>query len=114
MADRVNLMTPAAFDRFAQETANADRLLELIDGEVIDVSSGRTYRSKIADLFRFELRLFCREHDIPCHTSGERGEVEVHTPGVGVRILGRDGVLIYDGLPGFALPVARLFPAVQG
>jgi Uma2 family endonuclease len=58
------------FRKFVNLPENSELMFELIDGEIIEVSPGRTSNSEIRDILAFEVRLFCRELDIPCHTSG--------------------------------------------
>jgi Uma2 family endonuclease len=70
-------MTADEFDAFVLRPENADRGFERVDGEVIEASPGRTRYSEIADLIVFAVRLFCREHNLPCHTSGRDGAYRI-------------------------------------
>ena len=65
--------TVADFEQFLAQPENANRLFELIDGDIIEVAPGRTRNSEIGQVLAFEVRLFCREYHIPCHTSGGDG-----------------------------------------
>lgn len=66
-------MTLTEFQRWAMLTENAESNFELIHGEVIEVSPGRTSHSELEHLIAFAVRLFCRDTDLPCHTSGGDG-----------------------------------------
>lgn len=57
---------------------NSNRLFELISGEIIEVSPGRTSNSGIGLTIAFETRLFCRDHRILCYTSDGAYEVQGH------------------------------------
>jgi Uma2 family endonuclease len=57
---------------------NAGRLFELIHGEMVEVSPGRTNNSALEHILSFAVRLFCQEHDIPCYISGGDGAFEVN------------------------------------
>jgi Uma2 family endonuclease len=61
------------FKQFVSQDENADRLFELINGRIVEVSPGRTRNSEYGHVLAFAVRLFCREHHLPCHTSGEQG-----------------------------------------
>jgi Uma2 family endonuclease len=65
------------FENFIAQPENAGRLFELINGEMIEVSPGRTRISEYRDIVSFAVRLFCREQQIPCHTSGEAGAYRI-------------------------------------
>jgi Uma2 family endonuclease len=65
------------FQQFVSLPENEDRLFEFINGEIIEVSPGRTRNSEYGHEIAFAVRLFCRERDIPCHTSGEQGAYNV-------------------------------------
>jgi Uma2 family endonuclease len=74
--DRTHV-TAEDFDRFVAQPENAGRLFEHIKGEIIEVSPGRTLISEIVHILTFAVRLFCRDNNIPCHTSGEGGAYRV-------------------------------------
>jgi Uma2 family endonuclease len=65
------------FVAFVQHPENEGRLFEFINGEIIEVSPGRTLISEYRDIIAFAVRLFCRENNIPCHTSGEAGAYRI-------------------------------------
>jgi Uma2 family endonuclease len=65
------------FREFVNLPENTDRMFELIDGEIIEVSPGRTSNSGIRDLIAVEVHIFCRAHDLPCHTSGGDGAFDI-------------------------------------
>lgn len=76
-------MTIRGRDRFAEFIArpeNQRRLFEFINGEMIEVSPRRTQNSGYPHLLSFAVRLFCRNHRIPCFISGEAGayRIDVH------------------------------------
>lgn len=54
----------------------ADRLFELINGRLVEVSPRGTVYSEIASLITVAVHLFCREYG-PCHTSGKGGAYQV-------------------------------------
>ncbi len=65
------------FVAWAALPENETRLFELIDGEIVEVSPGRTYNSQIGHLIAFATRLYCAERDLPCYTSGGDGAYRV-------------------------------------
>lgn len=70
-------MTVAEFSAFVHLPEHSEQTFELINGEIIEVSPGRTSNSELRDILAFEVRLFCREHDLPCHTSGGDGAFDI-------------------------------------
>lgn len=66
-------MTVQEFKDFVERQENADKLFELIDGEIVEVSPGRTRNSEIAHLLVVTVHNFCRDNKLPCHTSGGDG-----------------------------------------
>src|SRR5689334_13283845 len=77
MAIQQKTWTVEEFDRYIALPENADRLFEFINGEIIPVSPGRTLYSEIGHILAVAVRLFCRERNIPCHTSGGDGAYRV-------------------------------------
>lgn len=77
MAVQKQLYTIEEFVRFAEQPENADREFELINGEIIEKMPGRTSNSGLRDLIAFFVRLYCRERNIPCYTSGEAGAFQI-------------------------------------
>lgn len=65
------------FKQFVNQDENADRLFELINGRIIEVSPGRTRNSEYGHVLAAAVRLFCRARNLPCHTSGEAGAYNV-------------------------------------
>lgn|GEM_PF-1948067 len=58
------------FKRWALLDENTGREYEFINGVIIEASPGRTSNSEIGHRIAFAVRLFCRENNLPCHTSG--------------------------------------------
>lgn len=65
------------FEDFIARPENSDRLFEFINGEIVEILPGRTRYSEIGHILSFAVRLFCEEHNLPCHTSGEAGAYRV-------------------------------------
>jgi Uma2 family endonuclease len=65
------------FRQFIALPENEDRLFEFIDGEIIEVSPGRTSNSEYGHLISFAARAFCHEHKLPCYTSGGDGAYDI-------------------------------------
>jgi Uma2 family endonuclease len=65
------------FQRFASLPENEDRLFEFINGEIIEVSPGRTWNSGFGHKLAIAAYLFCKAHGIPCYTSGEQGAYQI-------------------------------------
>lgn len=65
------------FKDFLTLPENEGRLFEFIYGEIMEVSPGRTSNSEYRDVIAFAVRLYCREHNLPCHTSGEAGAYRI-------------------------------------
>jgi Uma2 family endonuclease len=65
------------FREFVSQPENSDGLFELINGEIIKVSPGRTSNSRIGHLIAVAVYPFCDEHQIPCYTSGEAGTYDI-------------------------------------
>jgi Uma2 family endonuclease len=63
------------FDRFTEQPDNADRLLEFIGGEVIEVPSN-PYSSQIAARFLIELGIYLKTNNRG-HVTGEAGGYQV-------------------------------------
>lgn len=75
--EKSKLYTMEEFLEFALAPENADREFELIHGEISEVMPGRTSNSEYPHIISFAVRLFCRENNIPCHTSGEAGAYRI-------------------------------------
>lgn len=65
------------FKQFVNQDENADRLFELINGEIVEVMPGRTSNSQIHDVIVAAVRPFCKTHGIPCYTSSADGAYNV-------------------------------------
>jgi len=66
------------FHEFVSRPENSDRLFELINGEIVEVSPGRTSNSGLSYDLAFEVRSFCEGHTVPCYISGGDGAYDVH------------------------------------
>jgi Uma2 family endonuclease len=75
--EKSKLYTMEEFLEFALRPGNAGREFELINGGIREVMPGRTSNSEFRDIVAFAVRLFCREHNIACHTSGEAGAYRI-------------------------------------
>src|SRR5262245_57589179 len=75
--EKSKLYTMEEFIEFALRPDNADREFELLNGEMVEVMPGRTSNSEYPHLIAFAVRLFCRERNLPCHTSGEAGAYRI-------------------------------------
>ncbi len=77
MVAPAKLYTMEDFKEFVARPENSDRLFELINGEIIEVTPGRTRYSEYHEIISFAVRLFCREHNLPCHTSSADGAFDI-------------------------------------
>jgi Uma2 family endonuclease len=69
-------VTADAFEAFMARPENADRLFELINGEIIEKMPSNPHASEIAQLIAFFIRLYLREHKIAGHvTDGQGGYI---------------------------------------
>lgn len=66
--------TAAEFDRFASMKENADRRLELVEGEIVEVVS-TSYSSETAANLLAEIRLFTKVHKLGRVTGADGGYV---------------------------------------
>jgi Uma2 family endonuclease len=71
------LYTIDDFRQFISLPENEDRLFELIDGEIIEVSPGRTRNSHYSHIFAIVVGNFCKKNQLPCYTSGGDGAYNV-------------------------------------
>jgi Uma2 family endonuclease len=78
MVANVKPITIEDFAEFVAQPENSDRLFELINGEILEVSPGRTSNSEIGHWIAVAVHLFCREHHLPCHTSGGDGAYRIN------------------------------------
>jgi Uma2 family endonuclease len=81
----VQHMTAEAFDAFAELPENADKILEFIGGEVVEVPSN-PFSSHISVKYTLRIGLFNEEHDLG-YVTGEAGGYRVfgerYAPDVG-------------------------------
>jgi Uma2 family endonuclease len=77
MVTKPRLYTIDEFEQFVAQPENQDRLFELINGEIIEVSPGRTRNSEFGHLIAVPVHMFCRENNLPCHTSGGDGAYNI-------------------------------------
>lgn len=77
MVANVKPITIDDFKAFIARPENSGRLFEFINGEIIEVSPGRTRNSEFGQIITTAVRNFCREHKIPGHTSGGDGAYAV-------------------------------------
>lgn len=68
-------VTADEFEAFVAE--HSGRMFERIHGEIIEVSPGRTSNSALEHKLAILVWLFCRDHDLPCHTSGGDGAYNI-------------------------------------
>jgi Uma2 family endonuclease len=72
-----HLYTIEDFREFITLPENENRLFELIDGEINEVSPGRTKNSLFGHIIVAAVHAFCREHKLPCYTSGGDGAYNI-------------------------------------
>jgi Uma2 family endonuclease len=65
------------FEAFIRRPENADRLFELMYGEITEVSPGRTRYSQINHIIVHAVLSFCEQHNLPAHTSGGDGAYRI-------------------------------------
>ena len=70
-------VTLETFKQFVEQPENADRLFELVNGEIVEVMPGRTSNSQIHSILAAEVRPFCKAHGIPCYTTNADGAFNV-------------------------------------
>jgi Uma2 family endonuclease len=77
MLARQKEMTLEEFIVFANLPENENRNLEFINGKVVEMSPSRSRNSELGDVLVFEVRLFCRDHNLPCHTTSGDGAYNI-------------------------------------
>lgn len=77
MAAQKVSMTVGEFLQYAMLPENAERRLELIDGEVVDMAPARTRYSKLGLIIASVVYQFCQAHQLPCEISGADGTYQV-------------------------------------
>lgn len=68
MVARDKPLTMEDFKVFIARPENSDRLFEFINGEIVEVTPGRTRYSEYHDIIIAAVRPFCKAQNIPCHT----------------------------------------------
>ena len=71
-------MTVEEFSVFVQLPENSDRELELINGEMVEVSPGRTRYSELGQRLTFHVYSFCSVNKLICHTSSGAGAYNIN------------------------------------
>ncbi len=93
-------LTVAEFDRLAALPANADKRLEFVGGEVVEVPSN-PYSSEIASIISFFIRQYLRDSGLAGHVTGESGGYMVsgerYAPDVAYLSKARQPVLSTEG-----------------
>ncbi len=77
MAVREPHVTLDDFVQFVFRDENVDRMFELINGEIVEVSPSRSGHSEVAASIIFEIKLFCREKGLPGHVTAADGTYNV-------------------------------------
>ena len=65
------------FVQYALLPENAERRLEFIDGEIVEMTPGRTWNSGVGHLLAHKVFGFCEAHNLPCYISGGDGDYAV-------------------------------------
>ena len=71
------LYTIEEFLDFVAQHENGFTWFELINGEIIEVSPGRTRYSELGQRVTGAVYIFCNDKPIPCHTSGGEGAYQI-------------------------------------
>lgn len=77
MVSQIKPVTIEEFTAYVDRPENDDKLFELIDGEIIEVSPGRTYHSGIGIIVAVAVHSFCRERNLSCYVSGADGAYKI-------------------------------------
>ncbi len=77
MAVREPHTTIEDFIHFVFRDENVERMFELINGEIVEVSPSRSGYSEVAVSISSAIWLSCREKGLPGHVTGEAGTYEV-------------------------------------
>jgi Uma2 family endonuclease len=70
-------MTLGEFVEYTLLPENADRRFEFIDGEIVEMTPGRTWNSGVSYDLAYAVRGFCEAHNLPCYISGGDGDYNV-------------------------------------
>jgi Uma2 family endonuclease len=76
--EQSKVYTMEEFKEFVSRPENADRLFELINGEIIELTPGRTRNSGFGILVAAAVLTFCRQHKLPCYISGADGAYDIN------------------------------------
>jgi len=71
------LYTVEEFVDFVAQHENGHSWFELIDGEIIEVSPGRTRYSELGQRITGAVYIFCNDKPIPFHSSGSEGAYQI-------------------------------------
>ena len=74
-------IAPITIEQLQQQAAlpeNADRLFELIDGEMVEKMPGSTRNSMLAFNLGFFVQTHCQKNDIPCYVTIADGAYSVN------------------------------------
>lgn len=74
---RQKLYTLDEFKEFITQPENEDQLFELIDGEIFEVSPGRTSNSQIGLIIAAIVFRFCQDNNMVCYFSGADGTYSI-------------------------------------
>ncbi len=103
MAVREPHVTLDDFVQFVFRNENVDRMFELINGEIVEVSPSRSGHSNVAAMIIVALGNYCRENNLPSFITGEAGTYEVLgnviAPDVAYKTTPTDKVNYPDPLP---------------
>ncbi len=77
MAVREPHVTLDDFVQFVFRDENVDRMFELINGEIVEVSPSRSGHSEVAASIIGAIWSYCREKGLPSHVTGEAGTYNV-------------------------------------
>lgn len=77
MLTRHKEMTFEEFIVFATSPENENRRLEFINGEIVEVSPGRSTYSKVAIVLAAVVYHFCRQNNLPYNASGSEGAYRI-------------------------------------
>jgi Uma2 family endonuclease len=77
LGDKTKPITMEEFIEFALRPENSTREFEFLNGEVVEVFPTTTYRSHMAMLIAVATYAYCKDHDLPCYTSGAYGAYHV-------------------------------------
>jgi Uma2 family endonuclease len=75
--DTQKLYTMDEFKEWVAKPENSDRLFELINGEIREVTPGRTRYSGFGILVATSVRIFCRDNNLLCYISGADGAYDI-------------------------------------